>query len=154
MLFLTRNVSAVKEETYHAAPVAKVSFTPQPQTIIPKFPIPPAAQGTDGVDLDKLALAVAKHETGNCTAKVGAALYNNCHGFRVSNHFLHFEDQSESFEKFKALWAKDYGGMPTLRLATAYVCGWGHLKQYGTVPCSGGNPAGWLASVLKLYNDL
>lgn len=108
-----------------------------------------------GYDIDKLAKAVAIHETGDCTAKVGAALYNNCHGFRKNNRFLRFAKKQESYAYFEDLWQRNYGGMPDLRLATAYVCGWQHLKKNGTgTPCSGGNPNSWLASVTSIYETL
>ncbi len=108
-----------------------------------------------GYDLDKLAKAVAMHETGDCTAKVGSALYNNCHGFRKNNKFLHFKAKQESYVYFEDLWQRNYGGFPDLRLATAYVCGWQHLKKNGTgTPCSGGNPNSWLSSVTNIYDNL
>ncbi len=114
----------------------------------------PKASVVASYDLDKLAKAIALHETGDCTAKVGSALYHNCHGFRVSNHFLHFQTKAESYAKFKKLWTSDYKEFPNLRLATAYVCGWNHLKKNGPVPCSGGNPQSWLTSVVSAYDRL
>jgi hypothetical protein len=113
-----------------------------------------ANQNQGGFNLDKLAKAVAMHETGDCTAKRGAALVKNCHGFRVNGHFLKFNDKSESYAKFEKLWLRDYQEFPDLRLATAWVCGWQHLKKNGTVPCAGGNPKAWLVSVTEFYKSL
>lgn len=109
------------------------------------------------VDLDKLSRAVAMHETGNCTAKVGSAIYNNCHGFKTASGWLKFDDPKESHEKFKSLWIKSYGGeMPDLRLATAYVCGWEYLEKNGASQyCEGGgSPSSWLNDVTTIYNKL
>ncbi len=122
--------------------------------VLPTPTTPTATPAPSTFDLDKLAKAVAIHETGNCTAKRGAALYKNCHGFRVSGKFLRFNSTDESYAKFKKLWMKDYQQFPNLRLATAYVCGWNHLKKSGTVPCDGGSPSSWLASVTKIYDTL
>lgn len=105
--------------------------------------------------MDKLAKAVALHETGDCTAKVGSALYNNCHGFRVRGKFLHFKTKQGSYDYFEDLWEEDFGGMPDARLATAYVCGWEHLRKAGTgTPCHGGKPMAWLKDVLHKYETL
>lgn len=104
---------------------------------------------------DKLAKAIAIHETGDCTAKVGAALKLNCFGFRANNTFYRFKTKKASYDKFHTLWATDYGDhMPTIREATAWVCGWHHLKENGTVPCAGGNPHSWLVSVTAIYSTL
>lgn len=111
-------------------------------------------KGQAAYDIDKLAKAVALHETGDCTAKRGAALYNNCHGFRRNNRFVHFATKQESYDKFKVLWAKDYQTLPNLRLATAYVCGWQWLQKNGTTACPGGDPKSWLADVTNKYYSL
>lgn len=134
-----------------ASPVKEAAAAPKKKPIAAK-PRPK----NETVDLDKLAKAVAVHETGDCTAKVGSALYNNCHGFRRSGRFLRFKNKQESYEYFEDLWTRNYGGgMPTAALATAYVCGWEHLKKAGTgTPCEGGVPMAWLSSVLRKYDTL
>lgn len=117
--------------------------------------VKPEVRDHASVDIDKLAKAVALHETGDCTAKRGSALFLNCHGFRRNNKFLHFKSKNESYAYFETLWTKNYGGMPTVATATAYVCGWNHLRQNGAgTPCKGGNPKSWLADVTAKYNSL
>ena len=133
----------------------ELSFTPDIRcNIAIPYTKPKPIVDIQGYDIDKLAKAVAIHETGDCTAKVGAATHNNCHGFRRNDKFLIFKDKSESYEKFKNLWARDFEDFPTIRLATAYVCGWRHLREKGPVPCPGGNPKSWLASVNSIYYSL
>src|SRR3990172_8536963 len=44
--------------------------------------LPPLPVKEKGLDLDKLAKAVARHETNDCNAKAGAAKVRNCFGIR------------------------------------------------------------------------
>lgn len=93
------------------------------------------------VNLDKLSVAVAMQETHNCKDTRGAALLNNCHGFRKNGKFMSFSTQAESHEYFKQLWVRSYGGgFPTYRLAQIY---------------SGNDrPDNWLKNVTYYYNKL
>ncbi len=103
------------------------------------------------LDLDRLALAIAMKETSNCRAGVGKSK-NNCHGItKKGGGFIVFETTEDSFVYFKEYWMRKYKVFPTLEIATIYVCGGTHLKKYGTVPCKGGNPEGWLKDVVKYY---
>lgn len=99
----------------------------------------PEVQSLD-YDLDKLSWAVAMHETHNCADKVkgGAALYNNCHGFRKKGKFMRFNSPEESHAYFKKLWAKSYKSFPDLRLARIYS--------------GNDNPTNWLKNVNYYYN--
>lgn len=93
------------------------------------------------LDLDKLAKAVAMHETANCTR--GSAKLNNCHGILSwsggRRHFKAYPTKEASYEDFKQIWAKYYKVFPTLALARRY---------------SGNDRAHiWLANVIKFYNS-
>lgn len=94
-----------------------------------------------GVELDRLAKAVAKQETANCTK--GSAKVNNCFGIMAwtkgKRHFKAYPTKEASYEDFKRLWAKSYGGFPTLAKAKKY---------------SGNDRAHiWLKNVTKFYNE-
>lgn len=111
----------------------------------------PTPVALPGYDRNKLAKAIAIHETGNCTARVGAALKNNCFGFRANSTFYSFKSKEASYKKFHVLWAKSYGDkMPTIREATGWVCGW---RWPTGKDCPGGSPRNWLASVTSLYHS-
>lgn len=98
---------------------------------------------TVNYDLDKLARAVANHESHNCADKTLATSRNNCHGImtwingkRTPRTFATKED---SYEYFKNLWAKSYKSFPNLRLAQIY---------------SGNDQAHtWLRNVIAYYNN-
>lgn len=97
--------------------------------------------GGGQVDLDRLAKAVAKHETANCTK--GSAKVNNCFGIMAwskgKRHFKLYPTKEASYEDFKRLWAKSYGGFPTLAKAKKY---------------SGNDRAHiWLRNVTKFYYE-
>ncbi len=99
-------------------------------------------------NLDKLAKAIARHETGDCQLGVGKSR-NNCFGITNRKGFASYANSGQSYAAFKALWTSKYGGsLPTLRHATTWVCGpsWPTGKH-----CNGGDPQAWLASVLKSY---
>lgn len=95
-----------------------------------------------GVDLDKLAKAVARHETNGCTK--GSAKYNNCFGIMEwpngKRRFKRYATKEESYDHFKKIWAKSYGGMPTLAKAKKYS---GNDKS-----------TAWLNNVTKFYNAM
>lgn len=93
--------------------------------------VPNDSRPTDTqVDLDKLAYAVAKHETASCTKGYGAE-YNNCIGLKNGsiapckkigrNRMCIYDTPEESLEAFKKVWVEGYGGgLPTLRMAQVY----------------------------------
>ena len=101
------------------------------------------------VDLDKLAYAVAKHETASCTKGYGAE-YNNCIGLKNGsiapcerigrNRMCIYNTPEESLEAFKKVWLEGYGGkLPNLRIAQVY---------------SGNDRAEtWLKNVLNFYHS-
>ncbi len=98
-----------------------------------------------GYDLDKLARAVAQHETGNCTANVGAARVNNCFGIRAWDahgrpYFKRYATPEDSYADFKRIWSTYYGRFPDLALARRY---------------SGNDrPGQWLSNVAMFYKSL
>lgn len=101
---------------------------------------PSAKPKTIAVDLDKLSMAVAMTETHNCRDTKGAALVNNCHGFKKNGKFIKFSSPAESHAYFKQLWAKSYKIFPTYRLAQIY---------------SGNDrPNTWLKNVTYYYYNL
>lgn len=81
-------------------------------------------------DIDKLALAVAKAETGNCTTGYWVT-HNNCHWIKSGNTYpcktrsgsrmCVFKDTEESFTAFKVIWGKWYKKMPNLVSANAWT---------------------------------
>jgi hypothetical protein len=101
---------------------------------------------TSQVDLDKLAYAIAMSETKNCTKGVGAS-QNNCFGIRngntapckvIKNRFCAYEKPEESYEAFKIIWSKWYGGLPDIRKAKKWTAT---------------QPHEWLANVLHIYHN-
>lgn len=112
----------------------------------PSIVIPATATGS-GVDLDRLAVAVARHETCGCTCGTGKSR-NNCFGIGGVGNFITYETKEESFKAFKVLWEKRYGGVPDLRDATTWVCGSRHPLGED---CGGGSPRSWLSNVLAVY---
>jgi len=86
-------------------------------------------------DLDKLALAVGRHETGNCTLGYGK-MYNNCVGMKSGNtapcpvkngvkqigrnNMCIYDDPQQSYDAFKIVWAKWYGELPNAEMAKRY----------------------------------
>jgi len=91
------------------------------------------------VDLDRLARAVALHETVGCTRGVGLT-HNNCHGIRQNGEWVYFPSFAASTVSFKKNWLKHYGNhFPTFDDAVKY---------------SGGDRAdAWLKNVTKFYGD-
>lgn len=122
-----RNVST-KEIPVATKPVAKA----------------PVIGSTLGYDLDKLAKAVALHETGDCTAKLGAATVNNCFGIMAwsngQRYFKRYKTKEDSYADFKRIWSSYYQKFPDLKLAKRYS---GNDRPYQ-----------WLANVKHFYASL
>jgi hypothetical protein len=103
------------------------------------------------VDLDKLSLAVGRHETNNCQLGYGKE-YNNCTGVKNGsiapcpqigrNRMCIYDKPEDSYEAFKLIWGspRGYKGMyPNLRAAEVYS---GHDRARA-----------WLNSVLTYMNE-
>lgn len=90
-------------------------------------------------NLNKLARAVAMHETHDCQDKQGAALVNNCFGIIRNGRFVRYATKEDSYADFKQIWTKYYGRFPDLELAKRY---------------SGNDRSRtWLNNVIKFYNS-
>ena len=76
--------------------------------------------GSSGIDLDRLAYCVAIAETGDCTRGIGPRT-NNCHGVMKAGKPVYFASKQESYDRFKEIWQKGYGGYPTLEQAQVYT---------------------------------
>lgn len=92
------------------------------------------------LDLDKLARAVEKAETGGCVT--GSARFNNCFGVMVwdskgNRSLKKYENKQASRDDFKAIWSKNYGGFPNEKMAHRWTGGDKHLT--------------WLAIVKSVY---
>lgn len=80
----------------------------------------------DGTDLDKLAKAVARFETGDCTLGYGAE-YNNCFGIKNGNtapckrigrnRMCIYDAPQESYDAFKIIWKRWYDSFPSIEQA-------------------------------------
>lgn len=109
--------------------------------------VPDDSRPTDTqVDLDKLAYAVAMAETKNCTVGVGKSQLN-CFGIRngntapckkEKNRFCVYDDPKESYEAFKIIWERWYGGLPNIQKAKKWTAT---------------QPHEWLANVLHIYHN-
>lgn len=83
----------------------------------------------DGTDINKLAVAVAKAETGDGKFGYGKE-YNNVHGIKNGktapcnkigrNRMCIYESKDESYQSFKKIWKKWYKKYPTPELAKKY----------------------------------
>lgn len=71
------------------------------------------------LDINKLARAVAWHETKDCTLGVGAT-HNNCFGFRRGGGFVRYDTVEESYADFKRTWQRYYKIFPTIKEARIY----------------------------------
>jgi len=106
---------------------------------------PPKKLLPDGTDLEKLAKAVALHETNDCRAKSGAALVNNCFGIMQWDKngvrsFKRYATKEESYQDFYRIWEKHYRTFPTKRMAEIY---------------SGNDRSdSWLSNVSHFYSTL
>jgi len=99
-----------------------------------------------GLNIDKLAKAVARHETADCT--IGSAKYNNCFGImqwdKAGNRsFKRYATKEDSYADFKRIWMNPkgwyQGKFPTPFLANKY---------------SGNDRAdAWLRNVTKFYYE-
>ena len=86
-------------------------------------------------------------ETKNCTKGVGLS-QNNCFGIRPGNtapckevsksNFCIYNDPKESYEAFKIIWERWYGGLPDIHKASK----WTATQQKE-----------WLANVLHIYHN-
>lgn len=98
-------------------------------------------------DIDRLAKAVAMHETADCK-KWTWIKYDNCFWIRNGNTapckktstwgFCIYDTPSESYEAFKKIWSKNYGWLPTLEMAKRWS--WND------------RPEAWRNNVLYFYN--
>jgi len=104
--------------------------------------------GVDSLDLNKLAYAVAMAETANCTKGIGPKT-NNCFGIKNGNtapcekigynNMCIYEKPEDGYEAFKKIWSVWYKAFPTLNDAHRWT--------------GSDNPAGWLITVTKYYNE-
>lgn len=110
-------------------------------------PPSPSVVVEGGVDLDRLARAVGKHETGNCTLGYGK-FYNNCVGLKNGrtapcpkigkNNMCIYARPEDSYEAFKKVWKRWYGGgLPTIA----------HAKRWS----GGDNYKAWHKNILHFY---
>lgn len=123
----------------------ELSFHPQLPDVRFRLPVaatPPVV--AKRLDLDKLAKAVARHETASCTKGAGKT-HNNCFGIMQWNKkgqrsFKRYAAREDSFKDFKRIWAAYYGRFPDLKLAKKF---------------SGNDrPQQWLSNVTTFYNAL
>ncbi len=104
-----------------------------------------AMDKTPDFDLDKLAKAVAMHETLDCKARAGAALVNNCFGImswdsKGRRYFRPFKTKEDSYTEFKRIWSTFYKKFPDYNLARRY---------------SGNDRVNaWLGNVTRYYAEL
>lgn len=141
---------AVAASSAAPAPKPQADVKPEPQpkpapkpAAAAKTPVkakPSVSVKSSGVNLDKLSIAVAMTETHNCQDTKGAALVNNCHGFKKNGKFMKFSSPAESHAYFKQLWAKSYKIFPTYRLAQIYS--------------GNDHPSTWLKNVTYYYYHL
>lgn len=94
-----------------------------------------------GVDIKKLARAVAVAETQNCTTGVGAT-HNNCFGIKGRDGgvyaFREFASPEESYAAFEGIWLNGYGDrFPTIEDARRWTASDGEQ---------------WLGIVATVYN--
>jgi hypothetical protein len=99
----------------------------------------------DGTDLEKLAKAVAMHETKDCTLGNSALVHNNAFGImqwdsQGNRSFKKYESCEESYEDFERIWKTHYRVFPNEDLAKIYS---GNDRHEA-----------WLANVTKFYNSL
>lgn len=109
---------------------------------------PKVVANTEKSVLDKVAYAVAMAETKNCTEGYGKT-YNNCFGIKNGNtapctkigrsRMCIYEKPEDSYEAFKKIWGKWYGGgLPT---------------RQGAVKWTGGDRVDtWIYNVNHYYN--
>lgn len=103
------------------------------------FHVPP-----EDLDVERLSMAVALVETGNCRMRDrGSAMFNNCHGFRWKGDWKKFASPAESHAYFSWMWqnSKIYSrGFPTEEDAKTYT--------------SNDHPERWLCGVREHYFDV
>lgn len=88
--------------------------------------IPGSEVTAETTSLDKLAKAVAMQETHGCKDKTNFTAVNNCHGIRKWDGKnlvpARYATKKESYDDFKDIWIRLYGGrdIPTLADAKRY----------------------------------
>lgn len=100
-------------------------------------------ESNEKVDLDKLAKAVARAETGGCK-KWSWLSHNNCFGIMTwddngKRSFKRYASTEESFADFKRIWWSYYKVFPTLSLAKKWT--------------GSDNAERWLGHVTQFYNS-
>jgi hypothetical protein len=99
----------------------------------------PFQQSWNLLDIDKLAHAVQKAETGGCTKGV-AITHNNPTGIRRNGKFVRYSSCEEGLEDFKYVWLRFYKRFPTMQDAIRWT--------------GNDSPSTWLATVTSsYYND-
>lgn len=131
---------------FYSEPIVKTSS--ETVTVKPTVAKNATVQPTPGLNLDKLAYAVAMAETKNCREGIGLR-YNNCFGIKSGNtapcsnvgynNMCIYEDPLEGYEAFKKIWSTWYKVFPTQHLAGKWT--------------GGDNPGGWLITVTQYYNE-
>ena len=109
---------------------------------------PPTEHNWQIYDIDRLAKAVARHETGNCTLGYGKE-YNNCFGIKNGNtapckkigrnRMCIYNTPQDSYVAFKKIWSRWYSGMPTLQKARKWS--------------GNDNAVAWYNNVTNFYNE-
>lgn len=96
-----------------------------------------------GLDLDKLARAVAVAETSGCTQGSGRSR-NNCFGIMHwpggKRTLISYPSKEASFEHFKDIWSRLYKRFPDRALAAKWT--------------GNDHPDRWLATVEHVYYSL
>jgi hypothetical protein len=97
-------------------PTTKAEVKPVAQAVVAPVVV---TNQSNSVDLDKLAYAVAMAETKDCTTGIGPK-YLNCFGIKSGgtapcsaigrSRFCIYNSKEESYEAFKIIWTKVYGG--------------------------------------------
>lgn len=137
--FYRASYGFVIEKALAAAEVVAASAERVQSREVPVTSAPAQAKYRTAVDLDKLAIAVAAHETCGCTCGVGKT-HNNCFGIRYNGDWAWYPTHADSFTDFKRIWAKSYKIFPTLAMAKKY---------------SGNDRSeAWLETVTKVYDSL
>lgn len=78
------------------------------------------------LDLDRLAKAVATHETKDCGLNYGASAVNNCFGIRQCSGghchgFKKYASTADSYGDFKRIWSTYYKKYPTMKEANKWT---------------------------------
>ena len=94
----------------------------------------------DDFSIDRLAYAIAQAETQDCTTGMGVTK-SNCFGLMAWPNGVRtgktYSSKEESYEDFKRVWTKHYGGFPTWYMAQRWT--------------GNDNPVVWYNNVKKYY---